>query len=293
MNEKFKANIKLHTAVLLFGITAILGALISIPALGVVWWRVLFTALSLLAFASFKRMRRELSKKQVLRFMLVGVLIAIHWLTFFGAIKLSNASITLVCLATTTFFTAFTEPILTKKPFYGSQILIGILIIPGMYLVVNGVSSEYMNGIWVGLISALMAAIFGTLNKKWVEKGHAMDITFIEITTAWLFLTLILPFVLIKTGWQPYLPSGLDFVYLFILAFLCTTFAFYLTLKALRHLSAFQTALTINLEPVYGILLAAWLLKENKDLNTNFYIGSIIILLAVFLYPLLKKYTKQ
>ncbi|MFK8101809.1 MAG: DMT family transporter [Saprospiraceae bacterium] len=289
MKAKQRAYLELHFAVLLFGLTAILGDLIHLSALLIVWWRVLITCISLFFLIRFGKFLREIPRKIVLQFMGIGVLVALHWLCFFGAVKYSNASICLVCMATTSFFTSFLEPLLLQQRIKWYEILLGLLIIPGMVLVVNNTELSMMAGIAVGLLSAFLAAVFSILNKKMVDQADPMSITFLELGSAWLFLSLLLPFYFYYNPEASFLPNQTDLGYLAILALLCTTLAYVLSLRALKHISAFASNLTINLEPVYGILLAYFILQENEELSNGFYYGVCIILIAVFSYPFLTR----
>jgi drug/metabolite transporter (DMT)-like permease len=295
MNDVKRAYVELHIAVFLFGFTAILGSLIDLSALVMVWWRVLITSISLLFMVRVLKLFRHLPLKAILQFAGIGVLVAIHWLAFYGAIKLSNASITLVCMATTSFFTAFLEPLIMKHKVRWYEIGLGVLIIPGMALIVNSTEASMNMGIIVGLIAAFMAALFATFNKRLVGKSDEMSITFIELGSAWLFLSIVIPiYMSISEEHVQFWPVSLmDWVYLIILALLCTTLAYVLALRALRHLSAFAANLTVNLEPVYGIALAWVMLNEHKELSTGFYWGVLIILVSVFSYPLLKRYLNR
>ena len=187
MSAQKKAYINLHIAVFLFGFTAILGDLIELKALPLVWWRVFITTASLL-FLVKSKIIRQIPRKRLLQYMGIGCIVAIHWLTFYGAIKMANASIALVCLATTSFFTALLEPLLLKKKIRGYELLLGILIIPGMILIVQSTDLSMWIGIGVGLSSALFASIFSILNKQMISHTDEMSITFIEIGSAWLFL---------------------------------------------------------------------------------------------------------
>lgn len=291
VTEERRAYLELHLAVLLFGLTAILGDLIQLTALVLVWWRVLLTSGSLLPFVKPRYLLRDLGQPLLLRFMGIGVLVALHWLTFYGAIKLSNASICLICMATTSFFTAFLEPIIVKRPFRWYEMALGLLIIPGMVLVVNNIKAGMIWGVIAGLASAFLAATFATFNKKYLADVHPSRVTFVELGSAWLFLSVVL-LVFLLTGlnigtWWP--ASSSDWIYLLILAFLCTNLAYTLNLRALRYLSAFAANLTVNLEPVYGIILAWLLLNEQEDVDPGFYWGVAIILLAVFSYPIIRR----
>lgn len=292
MNKVRNAYIELHIAVLLFGFTAILGDLIQLSALALVWWRVLFTTLSLLPLAKLRYIRYQLPRRTLWSYVGVGALVGMHWIAFYGAIKLSNASIALVCMATTSFFTAIVEPLLLRQRFKGYELALGALIVPGMALIVDGVRIPVLSGLAAGLAAAFLAALFATLNKKIVGHTDEKSVTFVEMGSAWMFLSLVwlLFFASNSSNTAFWPPTLLDWVYLLILALLCTTLAYVLALRALRHLSAFTSNLAINLEPVYGIALAWLILKENEDLSGNFYWGGAIILLMIFVHPLLRRY---
>lgn len=272
----------LHIAVLLFGFTAILGVLITLNALQIVWWRVLFTFLSLVVFLRNRHSLKLLSKRQIFIFLGIGAIVALHWLCFYGAIKLSNASITLVCMATASFFTALIEPLVHRTPWNRADLMIGVLIIPAMALIVGGLEASAWMGVVVGLLSAALAALFSSLNKKYVEGVSSISMTFLEMLGAWLFLSMILPFT--DAGDLSW-PSQEDLFWLIILSLLCTTTAFILVLLALRHITAFASNLVVNLEPVYGVLFAAVILGEHEQLTPMFYVGCAIILMVVLWYP--------
>ncbi len=294
MDHIRRAYLELHIAVFLFGFTAILGDLIQLSALMLVWWRVLLTAMSLLLLARVGKIFRDLPRRTILQYMGVGVLVAFHWLAFYGSIKLSNASIALICMATTSFFTSLIEPLVMRQRVQWFEIVLGLLIIPGMALIVSSTEASMNMGILAGLVSALLAALFATLNKRLIGRADEMSITFLELGSAWLFLSLVLPFYIIGGGHQLQLmPKGMDWVYILILALLCTTLAYVLALRSLRHLTAFASNLTVNLEPVYGIAMAWLLLKENEELPPGFYWGVLIIMAAVFSYPLLRRRMRQ
>ncbi|NNE30419.1 MAG: DMT family transporter [Saprospiraceae bacterium] len=287
MAEVRKAYLQLHIAVLLYGFTAILGDLISLSAPVLVWWRVFFTSLSFFfLFPVFARLK-ALPRGLIWRFMGIGVLIALHWITFFGSIKYANPSVCLVCMATTSFFTAILEPSLLRQKHKWYEFVLGLLIIPGMILVVRGLQIDMWVGVLLGLVSAFLASLFSILNKKYIHRADPQEITFVELGSAWLFISLLLPFIL--RGNVAFLPEGMDWAYLLVLSLLCTTFAYVLSLKALKHISAFAATLTINLEPVYGILLAFFFLNDAQELDHNFYLGCLVILLSVFAYPVIQK----
>jgi drug/metabolite transporter (DMT)-like permease len=294
MQDVRKAYLELHIAVILFGFTAILGDLIKLSALQIVWWRVLLTSVSLLFFIRFGTRLKLIPRKRAWQYMGIGCLVALHWLCFYGAIKYANASIAVVTLATTSVFTSLLEPLLLRQRFKWYELGIGLLVIPGMILIVNATDFSMRLGVWVGLASALLASLFSTLNKKLITHSDPMHITFLEISSAWLFLSIVFPFYLGSQNWQWNWPTTMDWIYLIILALLCTTLAYFLALKALHHISAFASNLVINLEPVYGIILAWLLLRENEELQEGFYFGVAMILLVVFSYPLIRrKFEKQ
>lgn len=292
MNPTRRAYFELHIAVFLFGFTAILGKIISVPETVLVWWRVFFTTISLLFLVDVARLYRTLPRKTFFQFLSIGILVAIHWVTFFGAAKYANVSVCLICMATASFFTALLEPLIMKQKVKWFELGLGLLIIPGMMLVIKNTEDFMFIGIVMGLISAFLAALFSTLNKKLIDKTSPIEITFLEIGGALLFLTVLMPFYLYFEPEVQVLPVGMDWVYLVILALVCTTFAYVLSLRALQHITAFAANLTVNLEPVYGILLAIVLLQENKELDGGFYLGVLVILGAIFIYPVLKRFYK-
>ncbi len=290
MDQKSKAYLYIHICVILWGFTAILGELIQLPALMIVLWRVYITSISLIGLLWFYDRLVKIGFRQFFIFAGIGVIVGLHWLTFYGAIKLANASIALVCFATTSFLTSIIEPLIVKSKFSLFDLAIGIVIIPSMIFIVNGLPSKEYMGVAVGITSALLATIFSTLNKKYVNHADPIYISAVEISSATIFLIIILPFVYFLGEPMPLMPTGkMDWIYLIILALACTTLPFILSMIALKQLSAFATNLVINLEPVYGIILAIFILNEHKELNINFYIGATVIMISVFIYPILKK----
>lgn len=225
-----------------------------------------------------------LKPKLILTYAGIGTIVALHWLTFYGAIKLSNASVAVSCLALGSVFAALIEPLLTDKAWNKSELLLGILAIPGVVLLVGGVPLSMHTGIIVGIISAFLTSLFAVLNKRYVHDAEPESVTFIEMSAGALFLTFasILYFGSEQTLMMP---GTSDAILLLILALACTLFPFILSLHALRHISAFTTQLALNLEPVYAIIIAALWLKEYEELTPQFYLGVSIILLAVFIQP--------
>ncbi len=230
-----------------------------------------------------------MTRLEILKLAGVGCLVCLHWILFYGAIKYSNVSITLSCLATTSFMTSILEPIITRTKPKLYELGLGFLIIPGIYLIFYFTDFHYRTGILMGLISALLAAIFPVLNKIFVEKHEPRSMTFIELSSGLVFLTLLMPFYFYFLPELEFIPTGNDWFYLIVLAIGCTTLPFVLALRALKQLSAFASTLAVNLEPIYGIIMAMFIFNENKDLDDRFYLGTLIILSAVFLHPILKR----
>lgn len=287
MNKTRIAYLQLHFAVLLYGLTAILGDLISISAVSLVWWRVLITSFSLLFFVGFGKKLMSLPRKTVVTFLGIGVIVALHWMTFYGSIKLANASVALAAMATTSLYTSIIEPLITGKKFQWLEFGLGLLIIPPMLMIASNLDLSLMQGLYVGLLSAFLASLFATLNKKMVDAADAYQVSFLEMFSACIFITILLPFIM--RGDISFMPRGMDWAYLLVLALGCTTVAFVISMKALKHVSAFDANLVINLEPVYGILLAIIILKEHKEMTPTFYLGMVLIMMIVLIHPFLKK----
>ncbi|MEM6396728.1 MAG: DMT family transporter [Bacteroidota bacterium] len=286
-----QAYLELHVAVMLWGFTAILGDWISLTAVTLVWWRVFLTSSSLIGLAQVGRLYRDLGRKKLLTLAGIGILISLHWVCFYGSIKLANASIALICMATTSLFSSILEPWIVDRPFVWLELVVGIFILPGIYLIAGDLQGDMLLGVAVGLAGAFLAALFSCLNKAHSTEIDAKRVTFVELGAASLFLPLFFPFL--PEGTRLW-PGSEDWMLLIILALLCTTLTFILSLRALRKLSAFSTNLTINLEPVYGIILAYFLLDDAQELDGRFYIGAGVILVGVFGYPVLRRlFTKK
>ncbi len=287
-----KAQLQIHFCVILWGFTAIFGKLISLAALPLVWWRMLIVVVVLIFVPRVWIGMRTMSRKLIWAYAGVGILLALHWLTFYGAIKLANASVAATCLALGTIFTALIEPKIAGRPLSFRELGLGILVLPGVALVVGGVPHQMRLGIAVGAVSALFVALFGSFNKRLVSHGDPLAVTAIEFGAGTLSLTLLAPLMpwLFPSfaGNLFVLPSLKDGTFLLILVIFCTLLPFVLSLVALRHMSAFATQLALNLEPVYAILLAILLLNEQRELGVLFYIGVAVILAAVCLYPMMR-----
>lgn len=283
---------QIHFCVLLWGFTAILGKLITLPAQALVVWRMGLVALCLALIPKVWRGISVLPTRLILIYAGIGIIVAVHWLTFYAAIKLSNASVAVSCMALGSIFAAVVEPLMTGRKHEISELILGIMVVPGVVLLVGGVPSGMHLGIAIGIFSSFLTAVFATLNKRYVHHAEPESVTFIEMSVGGAFIALagIAYFGIDRTLM---LPDLRDFTLLVILALACTLLPFILSLHALRHISAFATQLALNMEPVYAIVIAALWLKEYQELTTQFYIGVGIILLAVFVQPLLQNIKKS
>lgn len=290
MTATTRAHLQLHFCVLLWGFTSILGKLITLRALPLVWWRMGLVTLMLLGVPSVWRGLRRLSPRLALAYAGIGAVVSLHWLTFYGAIKLANASVAATCIALAPVFLAGVEPFIARRRFAARELWLGIAVVPGVALVVGGVDPSMRLGVAVGTLSALLVAIFGALNKRLVEQADPLVMTCLELGAGALFLTVLAPLFPHVGPAFPW-PSLRDGVLLFVLALGCTLLPFALSLVALRHMSAFSAQLAVNLEPVYAILLAILILSEQRELGATFYLGVAIILAAVFLHPWLSRPT--
>jgi drug/metabolite transporter (DMT)-like permease len=277
-----KAFIQLHIAVFLAGFTAILGKLITLNEELLVWYRMLITAVTLALILYFKRELKKLSFKITVTIFAVGAIVAFHWVCFYGSVKYSNISVSLTCLSAMGFFTSILEPLIKKKKIDLVESVFGLIAIAGIYLIFD-FYPQYKLGILFGIISALLASIFPIFNKDLMTKISAETVTLYEMIGGLLALTLILPFYIKVFPASYYWPSITDWLWLFVLAWICTVLSFILQLNALKKISAFTSNLSYNLEPIYGIILAFIIFHENKFLNSGFYYGLALILLAVVL----------
>jgi drug/metabolite transporter (DMT)-like permease len=216
-------------------------------------------------------------------------LVALHWLTFYGSIKVGNsASVTLACLATSSLFTSILEPIITKSKFQWVELVLGLLVIVGIYFL-SGVGEAYYWAIVIGIISAFLASLFSTLNKKYITGQNSLSVSTIELAAGFVFISVCYPLLQNLFPQPQWFPTGSDWWWLLVLGLLCTSLAFALALESLKVISAFISNLSINLEPIYGIVLAILFLNEDTQLNFDFYLGTAIILLAVILHPVITK----
>lgn len=274
----------MHLSIILWGFTGVLGKMISLSEGMLVWYRMMLVAASLLLYIRFTKTSLHVSKKQFRKLFMVGVLLMVHWLFFYGAIKYSNVSITLSLFASTTLFTALLEPLITSKKFNKVELLYSFLALAGIGIIFYSDENSYTIGILLALLASFVGAFFNILNKEIVQEVKSSVVSFYEIASGLFALTLFLPLYIYFLKPEVLYPTVQDWSLLLILAVLCTHVTLILSLNALKHLSAFTLNLAINLEPVYGIALAFLFFGENAQLNAWFFLGSAIIMLSVILH---------
>ncbi|WP_316796804.1 DMT family transporter [Pedobacter agri] len=287
MDINKKNLIILHITVLIWGFTGVLGKVISIDAVPLVWYRVLIATSTLFLWFLITKKNIKVTQKQFFQFFLTGGIVAIHWIFFFHAIKVSTISVTLVCLSSFTLFTAILEPLIKKQPIEIGDILVGLLIILGIYMIFK-FESQYTLGIIFGLLAAVASSLFSTINSTLVQKSEPSIIGFYELIGGLFWITLY-RFYDGSLLSSPFNLSTTDWFYIGILGTLCTSVAYVAGVSVMRTLSAFRVALVTNLEPVYGIILAYFFFKDKEQMTGGFYIGALIILGSIFLYPIYKK----
>ena len=284
MTAHSRAWLQIHVCVVLWGFTAILGRLITLPALPLVWWRMLLVTLALAVWPPFWAGLRQMPRRLVATYTGIGALVTLHWITFYGSIKLSNASVAATCMALTPVFVSIIEPSLARRRPNLVDVGMSMAVLPGVALVVGGTPVGMRTGIAVGAVSALMAAIFSTLNKRAIGHSPALTVTGLQMAAGAVLLPALAS--LLPAGEQVLVRPGLrDGLLLGALSMACTLFPYALALVALRHLSAFETTLAVNMEPVYAIVLAIVLLNEQRDLESSFYLGVALIIGIVFSHP--------
>lgn len=285
--DNIKSTVYLHIIVFVWGFTAILGQLITLSALPLVWYRILIAVISLLVIFAFRKQSLRVSKRHLIQFLLAGIVIAAHWLCFFLAIKVSNISVTLACLSTGAFFASILEPLIYKRKFVMYELGFGAVVVCALGIIFS-VETQYINGIILGLIAAALSALFSIINGKLVQDSAAPIITFYEMLGGFIVLSLVLFFT---DGFTPafFEVSTSDWMWLLVLGIFCTAIAFIGSVYVMKHLTPYTVMLTINLEPVYGILLAMLIFKDSEKMTPAFYIGATLILSTVIGNALIKR----
>jgi drug/metabolite transporter (DMT)-like permease len=290
LSDNNKSYLHLHLIVFIWGFTAILGRLITLDALPLVWYRMLFAVGFIFIYIKYKRMPIKIPKRILLKFLVAGLVIALHWFTFFRAIKVSNVSITLACLSTGAFFTSIIEPIFFKKKIIWYEIFFGLIVVFGLSIIFN-VEGRYIEGIILALTSAFLSASFAVINSKFVKDYDPTVISYYELGGGVLFFSIFLLFTNSFNSEFFQLTTS-DFVYLLILSSVCTAYAFIASTAVMKFLSPYTVMLTINLEPIYGIILAVLIFEDKEQMSPQFYVGAVIILLTVILNGILKSRLK-
>lgn len=291
----------MHIAVLLWGFTGVLGRAITLDAPVLVWYRMLLTALFLAIIVTSRKLWVPISKKHLAQLMLIGVLMGLHWVAFYGSIKLANISIALVCLSTASIFTPLVDPLINRSKYEIKELLLGSLAILGVYLIYQ-LQQFSVWGIVSGVVAAFLSSVFTVLNKQIANKYPVRTMVFYEMGSGWLFITLLMPLLYLYSPNMQLMPNSNnilgqlwyenDWIWLVILSLCCTVWAQSLALSALKKLSSFTATLSVNLEPIYGILLAFVFYNENREIifvkgteqiNTGFLAGMGLIVLSVVL----------
>ncbi|MDN3665373.1 DMT family transporter [Algibacter miyuki] len=290
-NANLKDYIHLHILVLIAGFTAILGELISITAIPLVWFRMLMAGVLMGIYVLFSKTKLTVTPKSLLRLSFAGVIIALHWITFFGAIDASNVSTTLAVFSTGTFFASIIEPVVYKRRILWYEILFGILAIVGVCIITQS-EMQYLTGIILGIISAFLSSLFAVLNGSFLKKHSATVISFYEFISGVLFITIYIFFFGDGFSKEFFNLDTSDFWYLFILASVCTAYAFIASVYIMKSISPYTVVLTYNLEPVYGIIIALILFPEKEKMSPSFYYGAMVIIAVVILNAIFKNSRK-
>lgn len=287
-----RSLIQLHLAVLLWGFTGVLGRAISLDAPVLVWWRMLLTAAIMAGLLFYRRQWVKIAPRDMFQLILVGFLISLHWVGFYGAVKFANASIALVCLSTASIFTSLLDPIINKSKHDRFELFIGLLALCGVYFIYR-FQQFYGIGIVFGVIAAILSSVFTVLNKRISHKYPSRTIVFYEMTAGFIVISILMPiqfYIFPHTNFIPHTTDLLgsswfqnDWLWLIILSLCCTVWAQSLAISALKKLSAFTVTLSVNLEPLYGMALAFFFYHENKELHTGFFLGFCLIILSVIL----------
>lgn len=286
-----KHHLLLHLIVFIWGWSPILGKGITTGAMQLVWFRILITISLMAVYLIYIKANPFVSLKKLLQLTAIGIIIAIHWLCFYGAIKVSNVSVTMAAFSTGTFFTAIVEPLVFKRKVVWYELLIGLIIIGAICLIFSA-EIEFGLGILYGALAALTASLFSVFNGVLIQDKEepitSPVLSFIELSTALIALSV---FLALNAGFNEsfFMIGQRNLFLLFLLAAVCTVYPFIASVNLMKHLTPYTINLTVNLEGVYGIILASIIFKENQELSLTFYIGFFIILTAIFLNAFLKQ----
>ncbi|AZQ62006.1 DMT family transporter [Flammeovirga pectinis] len=283
----FNEQVKLHIIVFIWGFTAILGVLIDLDPFQLVFYRTLIAAISMAIFMKYKKWELKINYKDAAKLLFTGALVAAHWILFFASAKISKVSVCLAGIATTALFTSILEPLLNKTSIKPYEVVLGLFVIFGLYIIFQ-FEFDHALGLGLSLGAAFVGSLFSVLNGKFVKRITSPKITLYEMIGGSITAFACLPF-LSSTDTLLVIPSTIDIFYLLVLSVICTTIAYAVCVEIQKNLSAFQVNLTVNLEPIYGIILALIIFGEEETMTFGFYIGAGIILLSVLSYPFLKQ----
>lgn len=276
----------LQFVVLIFGFTAILGKLITVKSEVLVWYRMLIASLSLIAYAILKRKALVMPKKGLISSILTGFVVAAHWIFFFESIKQSNVSITLAALSSASIFTALLEPLFFKRRILFYELLLGAIVMSGLYFIYQ-ISPDNKLGIILGLISAALASLFTVINGRLIKLYDSTRISIYELIGG----TIAISFYLLISSSAELSDFKLivpDLFWILILAIICTAFAFVASVEVMKELSPFTVSLSVNMEPIYGIILAFFIFGADEKMSSSFYFGALLILGAIFMNVYIK-----
>ena len=285
----FRDYLELHFLVVLWGFTAILGKLITIPAVELVLHRTILAAVALAVLLWFKKESFKLGSKVIWGLLGNGALVGLHWITFFAAARIANVSVSLAGFATIALWTSILEPLILKRRIKWFEVVLGLVIILGLYVIFR-FEFEHAWGLVVAIVSAFLVSLFTVFNVFYTHKFNHYTITFYEMVGAVLSILVLLPVYNHYQGGLDLLPTTMDWVYIAILALVCTVYAYSMGVELMKRISAFALNLTVNLEPIYGIILALIIFGDSEKMTPQFYLGGLIVVVAVLCYPLLNRY---
>ena len=290
-----KDYLKLHFVVWIWGFTAILGLLITIPAVELVWYRTMIASMALAVLLYLRGQKFSLGRKEVLKILGTGFIISAHWILFFAAARVSTASVGLAGMATCSLWTSFIEPLVNKRSIKIFELALGLMAIVGLYVIFR-FEFNHALGLFMAVISAFLAALFSVINGQLTKKHNPFMITFYEMLGAFIGTSIFFPAYIrwfTNDGTLHLALAPMDWVYILILAVICTVYAFSASVELMKRLSAFVVNLTVNLEPVYGIMLAVIIFGEKEQMAPGFYWGTLIILVSVLIYPVINRYYRR
>ncbi|RAV99819.1 DMT family transporter [Pseudochryseolinea flava] len=283
--------IKLHFIVFLWGFSAILGMLITIPAVEMVFYRSILAAIGMAILIAATKGSFQITTTDLIKLLFIGFIVGGHWIAFFGSGRISNVSVSLVGFATNSLWAALLEPVFNKVRIKKTEVFLGLLVIAGLYIIFS-FKFQYKLGLLLGILAGFSSALFSVFNSKMVRRVPAYTITFYEMIGAALFIALFLP--IYKMTWASnhelqLIPTTMDWIYIALLAGVCSVYAYSVAVELMKKISVFMLQLALNLEPLYGIIMALIIFKDKEKMGVNFYLGAALIVSAVLLYPVLKK----